>query len=110
MDFRLNDAAQAAASADGKAPLPIAQPVAACTIVQGSAVGMEPVTAVAVPITSTSITEDGRQGPAGSWHDGFCDCCNDYTTCCVALWCPCIVLGQLRHVLGIGGCDNKKGL
>lgn len=103
MDFRPNDAALKAAQFD-KSALPVAQPVGApvvtATHVQPSS---EPVVAVQA-VQAVAVPCDGRQGPAGSWHDGLCDCFNDCGTCCCATCCPLVMIAQLRQLVLGGSC------
>tara|TARA_B110001452_G_scaffold188810_1_gene159103 strand:+ start:72 stop:824 length:753 start_codon:yes stop_codon:yes gene_type:complete len=98
MDFRPNEAALKAAQFD-KSALPVAQPVVSATHVQPAEGPAVAVQAVAVPMGG-----DGRQGPAGSWHDGLCDCFNDCGTCCCATCCPLIMIAQLRQLVLGGSC------
>lgn len=42
----------------------------------------------------------------GRWRDGMCSCCNHYPSCCHALFCGGVVLGQLWEKIlgGPGAC------
>ncbi|KAH7428318.1 hypothetical protein KP509_10G086900 [Ceratopteris richardii] len=34
-----------------------------------------------------------------AWSSGICTCCNDKRSCCLGLWCPCILLRRKIEVL-----------
>jgi len=100
MDFRPNDAALKAAKFDASFPVAIvAQPVAASIV---TATHVQPTAQLVVAVQAVPV--DSRQSPAGSWHDGLCDCFNDCDTCCCAWWCPIIMIAQLRQLLLGGSC------
>ena len=102
MDFRPNDAALKAATFDTSFPVAtVAQPVAASVV---TATHVQPTAQPVVAVQAVAVPVDGRQGPAGSWHDGLCDCFNDCGTCCCAVCCPMIMIAQLRQLLLGGSC------
>jgi len=58
-----------------------------------------------VPIIVGQPLPDPSPLPHGNWKDGLCDCCSQCSpSCCLATWCPCILLGQIYQKLNQGKC------
>jgi len=46
----------------------------------------------------------------GKWKDGLFDCCSQCSpSCCMATWCPCVILGQMYQKTRQGKCRNIAG-
>ncbi|GJP48342.1 hypothetical protein CLOM_g7643 [Closterium sp. NIES-68] len=41
----------------------------------------------------------------GTWTTGLCGCMEDCSSCCCALWCPCIVVGRNAEIVTDGFTD-----
>ncbi|KAH8828525.1 PLAC8 family-domain-containing protein [Flagelloscypha sp. PMI_526] len=37
--------------------------------------------------------DDGERG----WSNGLCSCFDECGTCCLAMWCPCILYSKVKH-------------
>ncbi|KAJ3694809.1 hypothetical protein LUZ60_000186 [Juncus effusus] len=38
----------------------------------------------------------------GSWTTGLFGCCEDCSSCCLTLWCPCVAFGRIAHTVDKG--------
>jgi len=36
------------------------------------------------------------------WTTGLCSCTEDYSSCCLTCWCPCIAFGQIAEIADSG--------
>ncbi|XP_010265360.1 PREDICTED: cell number regulator 2-like [Nelumbo nucifera] len=41
------------------------------------------------------------QTPA-PWSTGLCDCCDDFSSCCLTCWCPCVTFGRIAEIVDRG--------
>lgn len=39
------------------------------------------------------------QQPPYRWSSGICACCDDMNSCCLGLWCPCVLFGRNVELL-----------
>eukprot|EP00271_Cylindrocystis_brebissonii_P014255 TRINITY_DN35554_c0_g1_i1.p2 TRINITY_DN35554_c0_g1~~TRINITY_DN35554_c0_g1_i1.p2 ORF type:complete len:173 (-),score=22.11 TRINITY_DN35554_c0_g1_i1:905-1423(-) len=47
--------------------------------------------------------------PPGRWTTGLCGCCEDCSSCCCGIWCPCILVGQNVELLSDGRTGFSTG-
>lgn len=46
------------------------------------------------------ITHPNQEIKGGTWSHGLCDC-TDIGTCCLGIWCPCILYGKTQYRLAM---------
>ncbi|XP_037466011.1 uncharacterized protein LOC119337884 isoform X2 [Triticum dicoccoides] len=39
---------------------------------------------------------------ASSWSTGLFGCCDDFSSCCLTCFCPCVAFGRIAHVVDKG--------
>ncbi|KAK7269741.1 hypothetical protein RIF29_22476 [Crotalaria pallida] len=44
----------------------------------------------------------GQPINVGPWSTGLCDFCDDYNSCCLTLWCPCVTFGRIAEIVDEG--------
>ncbi|KAF8033107.1 hypothetical protein BT93_D1874 [Corymbia citriodora subsp. variegata] len=60
------------------------------------------------PISSSSIGGGGSSSSANpssspaAWSTGLCNCCDDFSSCCLTCWCPCITFGRIAEMVDRG--------
>ncbi|KAL5553477.1 hypothetical protein UlMin_040878 [Ulmus minor] len=37
-----------------------------------------------------------------AWSTGLCDCCDDFSSCCLTCWCPCVTFGRIAEIVDRG--------
>ncbi|OVA03957.1 Uncharacterized protein family Cys-rich [Macleaya cordata] len=78
-----------------------------------------PTIATGIPVQNSSTTTQFNQYPPTSlhhiqshnnhlkshpvpWSTGLCDCFDDFGTCCLTCWCPCITFGRIAEIVDRG--------
>ncbi|XP_073057645.1 protein PLANT CADMIUM RESISTANCE 11-like [Primulina eburnea] len=59
-----------------------------------------PVNRIVPPVTPAAAISTLRYPVP--WSTGLCDCCDDFSTCCLTCWCPCITFGRIAEVVDRG--------
>ncbi|KAK3421708.1 hypothetical protein EUGRSUZ_G02339 [Eucalyptus grandis] len=48
-----------------------------------------------------SFSANPSSSPA-PWSTGLCNCCDDFSSCCLTCWCPCITFGRIAEMVDRG--------
>ncbi|KAJ4843149.1 hypothetical protein Tsubulata_018576 [Turnera subulata] len=62
--------------------------------------------------TPPAVLQDYIPHSPVPWSTGLCDCFNDFSSCCLTFWCPCITFGRIAEIVDRGAlsCAISGGL